>query len=573
MTDIPLIILDPEGLDIVTNTADLRRDIHTFVAYASTRSIKRSSRTNELPRADAKKLLQLLHPPTLNAETLRAYDDYYFQYAQVAEGWIYYVDSIARGLGFVDYAIDGKYASYSSQSPSYQENYITWDAAIYKKFLTLPVTEQERALREMLINAYDYSRNEFFAKDMLSRLKRFPAFGSAVGVMPTLNFAEARRFLLGLLKTCTPGIWYSTASLVKYLKMHHRFFLIPEKIKADRFGRLPDKRYSNFYEEEFTRVPIPDDAPDGFERVEGRYVERFLEAIPLMLGYVDVAYVRPPFTSKFPVGALKAFRVTDRLYHALRDNFPEPKVTVQPNFEIYIESLLYPAAPMYHLTPLTDVVREDTTTTILRLQKQKVAAALANNPDLHVIQLLKSLSSKPLPQNIVVEMEEWSTHADAFTLYEGFDLIEFTGNPPNVGRIRIESVGDRFQLTPHSADVFSRLRETGQIAVRAEHFDETFRLLPETAQSIFPRQQPASAPKKRAEKPAFTIRRESRIVLHFPDDTLLTAFQKALVEAGCPVEASRESHTLTIAGQHERLISQVVKRLRGDYSLQVEDQE
>ena len=44
---------------------------------------------------------------------------------------------------------------------------------------------------------------------------------------------------------------------------------------------------------------IHESDPDGFERVEGRYVERFLESIPLVLRYVDVAYERKPSNAPF----------------------------------------------------------------------------------------------------------------------------------------------------------------------------------------------------------------------------------------------------------------------------------
>lgn len=48
--------------------------------------------------------------------------------------------------------------------------------------------------------------------------------------------------------------------------------------------------YDNFREGEneygkSKATVVPDDAPDGLERLEGRYVERFLEGVPLALGY------------------------------------------------------------------------------------------------------------------------------------------------------------------------------------------------------------------------------------------------------------------------------------------------
>jgi hypothetical protein len=56
-------------------------------------------------------------------------------------------------------------------------------------------------------------------------------------------------------------------------------------------------RYGNFHESKEAwghEIDIRERDPDSFERVEGRYVERFLEGIPLVLRYVDVAYARKP---------------------------------------------------------------------------------------------------------------------------------------------------------------------------------------------------------------------------------------------------------------------------------------
>ena len=67
------------------------------------------------------------------------------------------------------------------------------------------------------------------------------------------------------------------------------------------------------------RKPIPDKDPDGFAKVEGRYLERFLEGIPLVLGYTEVAYLKRK--TETPIepsrGLLPAFRITERLRRAM----------------------------------------------------------------------------------------------------------------------------------------------------------------------------------------------------------------------------------------------------------------
>src|SRR5262249_57066758 len=127
------------------------------------------------------------------------------------------------------------------------------------------------------------------------RREGFEYWGSALGVMPTLDFPAVRRFLLRLLAECLSGQWLSTASLVEHLKNHHRYFIIPAKPRFKNEHEAKFGRYSNFHESKDAwghEIDIHESDPDGFERVEGRYVERFLEGVPLVLRYVDVAYAR-----------------------------------------------------------------------------------------------------------------------------------------------------------------------------------------------------------------------------------------------------------------------------------------
>ena len=93
-------------------------------------------------------------------------------------------------------------------------------------------------------------------------------------------------------------------------------FLIPAKPRFKNEHDARSGRYGNFHEGKDSwghEIDIHESDPDGFERVEGRYAERFLEGIPLVLRYVDVAYARRPPKAIHPsLGCLQAFRVSDR---------------------------------------------------------------------------------------------------------------------------------------------------------------------------------------------------------------------------------------------------------------------
>ena len=572
MTMLPLTPVHPDNLTVYANPNDLRRDLHTFVGYVSRRSIKRSFRGNELPQADYKRLAQVIHDGGPGSGEESADEDALHRYGAEAYSWIDYLDRLALKMGFVHY---GTYRGYSSQEPSFPDNFIAFNADAYRTFLALPLAEQERRLVDTLVRDCSYSYNEFYTVSIHGRLDRFPNWGCGVGVMRGLNFAAIRRFLFDLLQGCEPGVWYSTSDLVAYLKAHHPFFLIPEKLEMNKQSKTVEKRYGNFYESNslYSRDPIPDNAPDGFERVEGRYVERFLEGLPLTLGYVDVAYGERSASSAPPSrGRLRAFRITERFLQAMRGDMPQPKVIVQPNFEIYIESVFYPASLINRLAPLADVIREDTTT-ILKLHKQKVAAQLAEQADLDVIALLKNLSGQDLPQNVAVELQEWAGHADVFTLYDGFGLVETVdGHAADAfNAFTAETIGASLRLVRQPDALFARLMESGTIAMRIRHGDTAWEALPAQAHTVFPRYIPAAQIPKQKPKQAVTLKRETLIALHLPDDGLFEEFRKALLDARCILDVNKERRTLTLSGKDEAQIKQVIKRLSSAYAISVED--
>jgi len=167
---------------------------------------------------------------------------------------------------------------------------------------------------ELLVRQGQGSASEFYRRGVLGRLEGFNQWGSAIGVMPTLDFPAVRRFLLGLLAECPSDQWLSTSALVEHLKKYHRCFLIPAGPRFKNAYDARSGRYGNFHESKDAwghEIDIHESDPDGFERVEGRYVERFLEGIPLMLRYVDVAYARRSPRPIHPsLGGLPAFRVS-----------------------------------------------------------------------------------------------------------------------------------------------------------------------------------------------------------------------------------------------------------------------
>lgn len=556
-----------DELSVFSNQYDLRHDLHAYVEYVQDRDVKRLHRSNELNRSDSKRLAKLMS------------DSYAIEEVEAKgySNWVNYLDELALAFKFTNYDTEGIYAGYTSSEPSFPDNYIEVDTKRYEEFIDLPLIEQEKKLLDLLVKHYLDGKNEFYDTSVLGRLSGFSRWGSATGIMPGLDFARARRFLIEVLQSCTPGVWYTTTSLIQYLKEHHPFFLIPEKPRY-RYERDAEKgRYGNFHEGKRwdTEIKISESDADAFERVEGRYVERFLEGLPLILGYVEVAHSRTGYKGYLPeMNQLLAFRVNDKFLHVMSGETIKPRVTVQPNFEVHVESELYPVRILAQLTKLADVVAKDRTS-ILKLRKKKVLTQLSEREDLDVIKLLEDISGQKLPQNVRIELEEWTGASEAFTLYENVVLFEGDKDLPDIDRFTIECISPTMRIV-HSPDkLFTHLEQKELIPLRIKHRSSALKPLPNGAHTVFPKRdlsvsKSKSKARAKAKKPV-TIKREVQITFHFPAKELMEEFRKGLIAARCPVAADWSKLTLSFARQYESEVKKVSKALKQDYTIQIED--
>ncbi|MBW2637915.1 MAG: hypothetical protein JRC86_10415 [Deltaproteobacteria bacterium] len=490
--------------------------------------------------------------------------------------WINYVDKLALVFKFTDYDTEGIYAGYTSTGPSFPDNYIEVDTKIYDKFIGLPLIEQEKKLFDILANNYLDGYNEFYGTSVLGRLSGFSTRGSATGVMQELDFARPRRFLFEVLQSCTPGVWYTISSLIQYLKEHYPFFLIPKKPKYRHEWEAEKGRYGNFRESKELwgkEIQILESDTDAFERVEGRYVERFFEGLPLILGYIEVAYSKTEYKGYLPgMNQLLAFRVNDKFLHVMSGEITEPKVIVQPNFEVHVESELYPVRILAQLTKLADVVTKDKTS-ILKLRKKKVLTQLSEKEDLDVIKLLESISGQKLPQNVRIELDEWIGASEAFTLYENVVLLEGDKDLPGIDRFTIECISPAMRIVHSPSELFTHLEQKGLIPLHITHRSSTLTLLPDGVRTVFPKRDLSiSKVKAKAKtKKAVTIKREVQITFHFPAKELMEEFRKGLIAARCPVAADWSKLTLSFASQYEPEVKKVSKALKQDYTIKFKD--
>src|SRR3954470_8404055 len=160
--------IDVAPLDVATELPDLRRDLHVFVDYVRAREVKRAHRGNVLGKADAKRLAKLLSDP----DAAREVDE------EGSSAWIDFVDDVALQLGFIHYDTKGQYAGYSSQEPSFPDNYIEFRAKPYEQFLAATAAKQESTLLELLLREGQGSAREFYRRGVLGRLEGFNHWGS-----------------------------------------------------------------------------------------------------------------------------------------------------------------------------------------------------------------------------------------------------------------------------------------------------------------------------------------------------------------------------------------------------------
>jgi len=550
-------------LDVFANPADLRQDLQALADYVRTHEIKRGYRDNRIPQAHQQRLVKLMSDPASAAQK--------DQFGQAR--WMEHLDDVCLALKWVKYDTEGQYMGYSSSEPSFPDNFMEFDERQHHKFLQLPLQAQEEQILNVHLKAGESGASEFFSRSTLGRLDSFPSFGCATGVVPTIAFWKVRQHLLELLAECPPGVWFSTASLVNHLRAHDPWFVIPKETpNSVKRNSMHRGRYANFVEHKpgdwSHQTPISEKDPEGFAKVEGRFVERFLEGIPLTLGYTEVAYTRRKTETLIAPsrGLLPAFRITERLRRAVRREVAEPKVTVLPNFEVHVESLFFPARTVAQLRPLGELVQRGIVT-VFKLTKPKVAAALAAQSDQNAIETLKALSGRELPPNVEHELRDWAGHSEKFILYEGFGVLEGRREATGVGRFVVETISPSFALVHSAEALYRHLESAEQVPLRIRHSDNALAAPAHVRSRIAPTAAPPSAPVKRPVK----VKRSLRTTLWFADGEAHAAFCQLLLDAKCVLAADRRALTVSYPPQAEPQVKECLRKLKENYTLAVED--
>jgi len=552
---------DVESLEVFLNTHDLRRDLHAFVRYVSENDIKRAHRDNSLPKAHLKRIAKMMSDSSL----IRDINE------EGYSSWIAFIDRLSLDLGFVDYETTGTYMGYSSHTESYPDNYIEFSDKTYDNFLNQSLQKQEDKILKALVTDAAPCRNEFFVRSPLGILDRFDHSGCATGTMKHIAFPKARTYLLKLLSDCHPGVWYSTASLIEYIENNNPFFLISEKLplksveyKKNRYHNFSERKTGGAWGESWGVGNLE----DRFQRAEGRFVERFLEGIPLNMGYVDVAYSNEKDEVVPSINKLRAFRVTDRLLCAMNKSIKEPEITVLPNHEIHVNSMFYPAKVLDRLLDLCDVITEDVHT-ILKLAKKKVIKQLAVNQRLDISGLLRGLSVHDIPANVKKEIAAWAEHADNFIVYEGFGLLEGNMDRDSAEQFASVAIAPDINIVRDPQKLYKYLEKAEKIPIYVKHPDSGFKSLADNVQSKFARK---NSPKKSAPKrKQFTLKRTIYTILEFPDKGIYEAFTSTLLDNGSVLNTNNHTKTVTFTKKDEKIVMEVLNSLKKQYATVIKD--
>ncbi|WP_035239181.1 hypothetical protein [Desulfobacter vibrioformis] len=515
--------------DIADKMPDLEKDLHVFVEYLRNRTVKRSVRGNKLPKADLNRLAKLISAPLAQADV--AEDE--------ESDWLNFIDRLALRLKFIEYDIQGEYAGYTSSEPSFSDNYILFNAQVYTAFIEKSLQEQAQVVFDCLVDAYAYDTNEFYSDNVLGRLDRFHYSGCATGVMPFIHFGNARRKIFNHLKQYSPGIWYSTASFIRRLKELDPYFLIPEKPRYKYKGDKQRGRYCNFIEKKFNESrPVAPMDPDAFDRVEGRYIERFLEYTPLCMGFVELAYgksLQEGITPSF--GRVRGFRVTERFIRFMNGALPEPKVTVLPNHEIHIESDIYPAGMINRLAPFSALVSEDKIC-VMKLDRQRIIDFMAENDTFDLKNFLTRISASPLPANIVTELSEWAGQSDMFILHEDCGLLEGKNPPEFIHDFLVEKISKDLCLIRSPQKVLEKLETLARAPVDIVHSQTKLSPPPQDITSRYLKK--AVEKQKPAGKEQLILKQKTFVTLFFKNQISLKPLPKNWPGKTVPLRSTRK---------------------------------
>ncbi len=349
----PAPVVQPEALQTVTPPGRttlfppyaLAWDILTFLNYITTNDLKLTNQAL-IPKRDLKKISSQLWP--LNG-------------AEMAGAEYQRLDFLVR-MCF-------NLSLYKTESVSWRLR----TGAEFEAWLELDFYRQMRKLVEF-----------WLAEPTRSGPVDFPYYYSSAKMM-----SHANRVMLGWLKDCEPGTWYSMDSLLQKVQRENPYFIIQRRELLNMIGL---KRLT--------------DLSKQWLQIEGGLIQNTFQTALEWLGIVQIGRDETGRVVAFSLtdfGAEMCGRTTKGATELPRPPYP---LLVQPNFEIML--FAPEAQTVWTLEKFTELKKLDQVS-LYTLTREAVLRGLETGLTVTGIQdWLQKRNPQPLPQNLAVSLQDWS---------------------------------------------------------------------------------------------------------------------------------------------------------------------
>lgn len=563
----------------LNNQINICRDLITFITYISDRDVKRSHRDNLIPKADLKRLTKILDVPETRKDS------------ELEEGsWAEWISFIALNMGLISYDIEGSYATYSSCTTSYPENYIEINEQNCKKFFSLTPAEKEMSILKTLL---EKNKNEFHYSSILGTIGRFSTTGSAINAASKMNLEHIRKELLEILSGYEIDKPIPFETFLQDVRKQHPHLILKKYDKSKYYCF-----YENLYPKKRTddehswnngdkQIEVNESDPDAFMRVEGRYLAYFLEQIPNVMqlvtlkfdqDYIQGQHDKHPMLPHF----IKSFSVTKKLKAMVKKDLSYlnyVKTTVTPDFKIFIESTLYPDNELEALKPHTNVISRHQYMTTLELDRKKSIQSLANNPSAkNTLDVLKDLGVI-IPKNVATDVSEWSTQADKFVVYNNVGLLEIDKESPDIRKLFLKDFNhhivdhenSEFVIVNNFEQLYQILEQTEMIPVKIRHNKNRIR----TEKLKFASSKPKNHFAKQVKGNSISIEKVALEESHFialksKNQDFIRKLSKAFQDKGIePVHYDEKAGICFIPNTARSKLNPVIKILRKKFEIEI----
>jgi|GEM_PF-5198915 len=190
--------------------------------------------------------------------------------------------------------------------------------------------------------------------------------------------------------------------------------------------------FFSFYDELNTNVSNPPVLSLEQRRIQKVVFTGYIEEIATPMGLIEWAIGKKSGELLIRLTALGAFFLDmedeSQLDYSAKTSHG-PAIVIQPDFDVLVfldKVSLHESVSLLDICAVTDEQMVQSPVRRLRLCKESIKWAIENKIDKsEILELINRLSFDSVPQNVKVELEEWTGGSYPVELYRGHDLLEF----------------------------------------------------------------------------------------------------------------------------------------------------